>query len=129
MQQEYVATNVARSGVLTGADVYVYGFDQLQPPFCKTLAAALPVTGSLTVLMLDNHEREADGHIFAAQVQSLAGLRAAVGDAGLTCTSRFSNVSMPERAPALTILERDLFARGLKQAAGGSDDWKSAEGV
>ena len=100
-QQEHLSANIARSGVLTDACVFVYGFDLLQLPFCRMLAAALPVTRSMAVLMLCDTGNEGDSHIFEAQRQNLKTLQKMLSRAGLPFRRCKSGQAPAPRDPAL----------------------------
>ena len=109
-QQAWTAEHLAESGVLTDACVFVYGFDMLQPPFCRILLSAMSCAHSVRVLMVST-PGTGDGYIFEAQEQSLRCLRGMLYYAGLEQMNITSRMAKPPRAPGLTHLEENLFNR------------------
>lgn len=90
--------------------MFVYGFDMLQPPFCRILLEAMRSAYSVTVLMISSPQ-QGDGYIFAAQEQSLNALKGMLAHEGLPYETIVSGVSGAEKAPGLKHLEENLFSR------------------
>ena len=110
-QQQESLRRLASSGVVTDAHVWVYGFDVLQQPFCELLAHIAPLAASLDVAMVMDMESAPDGRIFLAQRRSVARLTGLLAERGVDCVQHYLPMEQDGRAPALTHLERDLFAR------------------
>lgn len=106
-----MCARLARSGVLDGTSVFVYGFDMLQPPFCSLLTLAALRAEQVTVMMIADPGNSGDGHIFAAQKQSLSVLRTMLDETGIHSQRIISGRQVTGRDPALIHLERNLFSR------------------
>ena len=88
-QQAESLRRLAASGVVSGAHVWVYGFDVLQQPFCELLAHIAPLAASLTVTMTMDGESAPDGRIFLAQRRSAARLTRLLSQQGVDCVMKF----------------------------------------
>lgn len=108
--QEELIRRLPDSGVVSGAAVWVYGFDVLTRPMCALLAVVGAEADRLTVtLAMDAREAE-DGRIFRAQQCSAVLLRKTLDMAGIAVQEvRAPRPPLPA-APALQWLESRLFA-------------------
>ena len=70
-QMEDAARQLARSGILTGVSLFVYGFDLLQPELCGLLAESLR-SARFVGIGLTMDSQAADARIFEGQLQSKA---------------------------------------------------------
>lgn len=111
-QQAESLRRLASSGVVSGAHLWVYGFDVLPQPLCELLAQAADLAASLTVTMTMDREGAPDGRIFLAQRKSVGRLMALLAQREIPCRLAYLPEADLGRAPALRHLERALFARG-----------------
>lgn len=119
-QQAEALRRLAPSGVVSGAHVWVYGFDVLPQPLCELLAEASALTRSLTVTMTMDRESAPDGRIFLAQRKSVGRLMDLLAQREIPCRQAYLPQADLRRAPALTHLEKALFARDAAPFAGDS---------
>ena len=100
------------SGVLTGAEVWVYGFDLLNEGFCRLLTVAAECAAALTVAMTMDQEDAPDGRLFRAQRRSALRLAEVLAERGISCRTEWLPASpLTDREPALRHLEQALFTR------------------
>ena len=111
MQDQDVIRHLAPSHVLDGADVWVYGFDVLQQPFCELLAEAAPLVNQLTVTLIMDAKEAADGRIFLTQRRSAQTLISCLERKGIAHELRYLPLLPDTKAPALRHLEQHLFTR------------------
>ena len=111
MQQQEAVRRLASSHVMDGADVWVYGFDVLQEPFCQLLAEAAGLVHSLTVTLTMDAKEAADGRIFLTQRRSAHGLINCLDARGIPHALRYLPLCRETKAPALRHLEQHLFTR------------------
>ncbi len=109
-QEEESCRRLRNSGVVTDANLWVYGFDNLPAPLCRLLCVAAPLVRSLTVTMTMDFESAPDGHLFLTQRQSVANLMAMLEKQGIPSTIKIITAEGSPRNPALQWLEKYLFA-------------------
>lgn len=112
---------LAQSGVVSGAHLWVFGFDMIQLPMCRLLTEAARHAASMHVLMTMDSPDAPDGRLFSAQRRCTAQLMALLQENGLPSTLEYLPNQAQNRHPALTHLERSLFARRDEPFAGGDD--------
>lgn len=110
-QEQDVLRRLAPSRVMDGADVWVYGFDVLQQPFCHLLTVAAPLVHQLTVTLTMDAKEAADGRIFLTQRRSAHTLITLLERQHLSYDLRYLPPLKDEKAPALRHLEQHLFTR------------------
>lgn len=110
-QEQDVFRRLAPSHVMDGADVWVYGFDVLQQPFCQLLAESAALTHQLTVTLTMDAKEADDGRIFLTQRRSAAGLMDLLAERQIPCEIRYLPILPDTKAPALRHLEQHLFTR------------------
>ena len=120
MQQRETVSRLQASGVLTGAAVFVYGFDVLPRPMCELLAEAAALCSSLIVTMTMDARDTGDGRIFLTQRRSAAELMEMLQARGIPVTWRYLPAGEDDRDPALQHLEKHLFTRIAVPFAGDS---------
>ena len=74
---------MARSGVLKGKHLFVYGFDMITPTFAAELVHMAKLAASLTLAVETDENAAPDGRLFAPVNLSLDRLAAAARDAGV----------------------------------------------
>lgn len=106
-------SRMARSGVLSGQNVFVYGFDMITPAFAAQLAQMASLARSLTLCVETDENGAPDGRLFAPVNASIDRLCALAGKAGVAVTREKIDrlLGVPED---LRILERSLFALGAQ---------------
>ncbi len=121
MQQRENVQRLPRSGVLTGAAVFVYGFDVLPRPMAELLAEAAPLCAAMTITMTMDAREAPDGRVFQTQRRSAADLMELLQSRGVEVDWRYLPLREDiGRAPALIHLEQHLFARREAVFAGDS---------
>ena len=110
-QQLETAARVRRSGVVRGADVYVYGFDVLPQTMLELLCEVARDAASLTVTLVMDAADAPDGRLFMTQRNAAMGLMQRLELEGIPSDLRYLPRRTLERDPALTHLERYLFSR------------------
>ena len=121
MQHEDSLRRLEQSGVLTGAHLWVYGFDLWQEPMMRLLCEAGRLTASMHVLMTSDAADAPDGRLFSAQRRCMTRLASMLRERGLICEMRFLKDDAAGRHPALAHLEKHLFARTDVPYHGGGD--------
>ncbi|MGN0778742.1 MAG: PD-(D/E)XK nuclease family protein [Aristaeellaceae bacterium] len=111
MQQQEAIRRLPASHVMDGADVWVYGFDVLQQPFCELLVQAAPLARSITVTLTMDAKEAADGRVFLTQRRSARELIACLDRQGIPHELRYLPLCRETKDPALRHLERHLFTR------------------
>lgn len=111
-QEQDVLRRLAPSGVMDGADVWVYGFDVLPQPFCQLLREAAPLVHQLTVTLIMDAKEAADGRIFLTQRRSAAMLIDLLRERAIPYDQRYlPRLKTDTKAPALRHIEQHLFTR------------------
>lgn len=110
---------------MTGAAVWVYGFDVLPEPFCLLLAEAATLADSLTVALVMDAKEALDGRIFLTQRRTVADLARRLNERGVPHEIRYLPLIDDGRAPALRHLERYLFTRGTRPLTATHPAWRS----
>ena len=121
MQQQDCIDRLQQSGVVTGAHLWVYGFDMLQLPMCRLLARAAQLAQSMHVLMTMDSADAPDGRLFLAQRRCIAQLMTLLKEIGVEAAVRYTSAAPAERHPALRQLEHSLFARSSDTFPGAQD--------
>ena len=121
MQQQDCIDRLQQSGVVTGAHLWVYGFDMLQLPMCRLLVRAAQLAQSMHVLMTMDSADAPDGRLFLPQRRCIAQLMTLLKESGVDAAVRYSSAAPAERHPALRHLERSLFARSNDAFTGAQD--------
>lgn len=112
MQQQDTLSRLAPSGVLTGAAVFVYGFDVLPQPMCALLAESATLAESVTVTLTMDAKEAYDGRIFLTQRRSAAELIRHLGERKIPYELRYlPHRDIPGKSPCLIHLEENLFTR------------------
>lgn len=106
-------TRMARSGVLTMQNVFVYGFDMITPGFAAQLVHMASLAQSLTLCVETDDNGAPDGRLFAPVNASIDRLCKLAGQAGIGVTRERIDraLDVPED---LQLLERSLFALGAR---------------
>ena len=110
-QDQDVLRRLPRSRVMDGADVWVYGFDVLQQPFCQLLCAAAPLVHQLTVTLTMDAKEALDGRIFLTQRRSAHTLISLLEQQRIPHELRYLPPVKDTKQPALRHLEKHLFTR------------------
>jgi ATP-dependent helicase/DNAse subunit B len=74
---------MARSGVLDGQHLFVFGFDMITPTFAAELVYMAKIAASLTLAVETDENAAPDGRLFAPVNLSLDRLAAAAREAGV----------------------------------------------
>lgn len=119
-QQQDTLRRLAPSRIMDGADVWVYGFDVLQQPFCAMLAEAALLAHILTVTLTMDAKEVADGRIFLTQRRSAHTLITLLDEKKIPHELRYLPQKGDTQAPALRHLEQHLFTRRDTPFAGDS---------
>ncbi len=98
------------SDLLTGAALFVYGFDAIRPDLRELIQASARFAADVRVFMVMDEESAPDGRIFAEQRRSAAELSAALAEQGTPCRTVWPRRPREDAEPALAWLERYLFA-------------------
>lgn len=108
---------MARSGVMDGQHVFVYGFDMITPTFAAQLVHMAGLAASVTLAVETDRNAAPDGRLFAPVNLSLERLRALAAQKGIPCTQEA--LEQPLDAPEdIRALERGLYALGGKAETG-----------
>ena len=100
-----------RSGVLSGQNVFVYGFDMITPAFADQLVHMAALADTLTLVMETDDNSAPDGRLFAPVNFSIDRLGALAQQAGVPVVRE--RINKPLDAPEdLRVLERSLYALG-----------------
>lgn len=104
---------MARSGVLDGQNVFVYGFDMITPAFAAQLVHMAALADTLTLAVETDGNGAPDGYLFAPVNASIDRLCALAQQAGVPVgRERIERaLDVPEDLKAL---ERSLFALGAR---------------
>lgn len=112
MQHQDMQRRLKPSGVLTGAVLFVYGFDVLPQPMCALLAEAAALTQSVTVALTMDAKEAYDGRIFLTQRRSAAELIHHLEERDIPFDMRYlPHRDIPGKEPSLIHLEENLFTR------------------
>ena len=100
-----------RSGVLSGQNVFVYGFDMITPAFADQLVHMAALADTLTLVMETDDNSAPDGRLFAPVNFSIDRLCMLSQQAGVPVVRE--RINKPLDAPEdLRVLERSLYALG-----------------
>lgn len=112
MQHQDMQRRLKPSGVLTGAVLFVYGFDVLPQPMCALLAEAATLAQSVTVALTMDAREAYDGRIFLTQRHSAAELIHHLEERDIPFDMRYlPHRDIPGKEPSLIHLEENLFTR------------------
>ncbi|MBP3522119.1 MAG: PD-(D/E)XK nuclease family protein, partial [Clostridia bacterium] len=104
-------SRMPRSGVLSGQNVFVYGFDMITPAFADQLVHMAALADTLTLVMETDDNSAPDGRLFAPVNFSINRLCALAQQAGVPVVRE--RINKPLDAPEdLRVLERSLYALG-----------------
>ena len=108
---------LARSGVVDGQHVFVYGFDMLTPTFSAELLHIASLCASLTLAIETDANAAPDGRLFSAVNFSIDRLANMARERGipLSRSRRDPELDAPRD---IRLLERGLFALGLPPVSG-----------
>ncbi len=119
MQQRELISRVRGSGVLTGAALFVYGFDVIPQPMAELICEAAEELHSLTVTMTMDAREVPDGRIFETQRRSASDLMNLLKTHGIPVEWRYLPIVEDHaRVAALQHLERHLFTRRIVKFEG-----------
>jgi len=107
--QDALLNRLPSSGVVSGAHVWIYGFDLISPQFARQIAAMARESASLRVALTLEGESARDGRIFAPPRETLARLARHFDSEGLFWAHERVMTPLPS-APAIAHLEAELFA-------------------
>jgi len=102
---------MARSGVLSGQHVFVYGFDMITPTFASELVHMAGLADSLTLAVETDDNAAPDGRLFAPVNFSLERLKKLASEQGIP----IEHEKMEEDLDApedIRLMEHSLFALG-----------------
>jgi len=106
---------MARSGVLSGQHVFVYGFDMITPTFASELVHMAHLADSLTLAVETDDNGAPDGRLFAPVNFSLERLKKLAGENGIPVECE--KIEAELNAPGdIRLMERSLFALGGAEA-------------
>ncbi len=110
-------SRMARSGVMKGQHVYVYGFDMITPTFAAELANMAQLAASLTLAVETDENGAPDGRLYAPVNFSLERLEKLLKDQGIAVQRE--RIDAPLAAcEEICALEEGLYALGGKQHEG-----------
>ncbi|MCL1795248.1 MAG: PD-(D/E)XK nuclease family protein, partial [Clostridia bacterium] len=107
--QEAMLDRLPASGVVTGAHVWIYGFDLLSPQFTRQIAAMAREAFSLRVALTLESEPARDAGVFAPSRETLARLGRFLDSERLLWTHEPVRTALPS-SPEIAHLETELFA-------------------
>lgn len=108
---------LARSGVVSGRNVFVYGFDMITAQFAAELLDIAPLCASLTLAVETDDDGAPDGDLFRAVNASLSRLERMAAERGVPVEKARirREIPLPED---LRALESGLFAPGARAFEG-----------
>lgn len=106
-----VREKLARSGVLDGQHVFVYGFDMITPTFAQELTDIARHAASLTVAIETDKNGAPDGRLFAPVNASIDRLIALAKESGVEIDTETIEIEI-DAPKEIRALERGLFALG-----------------
>ncbi|MDD3411303.1 MAG: PD-(D/E)XK nuclease family protein [Eubacteriales bacterium] len=109
-QLRYVASRLPESGLMSGQNVFVYGFDSLPQQLMGLLCAIAPLCGSLTVALICDGEDATDGELYQPVRQGIARFQRLLADQGLTAEIAALPRTPLESAPAIRHIDEALFS-------------------
>lgn len=110
-------SRMARSGVLYGQHVFVYGFDMITPVSAMELLEMAALAESLTLAMETDENGAPDGRLFAPVNFSIERLCTMAAERGMA--AEIERIDREIEAPEdICALERNLFALGGKAKLG-----------
>ncbi len=86
---EDMLSRIAKGRPFAGADVFIYGFDQLSESLCRLAACLAAQAGSVCVALVAQGEQEEDGEAFARVRQGLQRLKETMEDQKLPVDIRW----------------------------------------
>ncbi|MDR3051458.1 MAG: PD-(D/E)XK nuclease family protein [Oscillospiraceae bacterium] len=111
--QTAMRQRLAASGLLQGAQVWVYGFDMLTEQFARTLAQAASLAASLCVALVMDEPPCRDAALYTPVRASAARFARILDQAGIACARQ--TVDAPLAASeTLQYLEQELYAYPAK---------------
>lgn len=106
-----MCARLARSGVLSGQRVFVYGFDMITPAFAAELVEMAKLADALTLAVETDENGAPDGRLFAPVNLSIERLRALAGEAGVPLAWERLDAGL-DAPDDIRCMERRLFALG-----------------
>lgn len=117
----FVTERLAAADLLTGKDLFVYGFDELSEPLRALLCAAAALCGSVTVGLIGDGAAAADQELYLPVRQSVARFRIALNAQKIG----LREIRLPQdalsHAPAIDHLDAALYAYPQKRFTGEQD--------
>ena len=108
-------SRMARSGVLSGQHVFIYGFDMITPTFAAELVHMAALSKSLTLAVETDDNGVPDGRLYAPVNFSLERLGQLAAQQGIAIKREKLDCELA--APHdIAVMERQLFALGAKGA-------------
>ena len=116
VQRELLA-RMEPSGVLAGAQIFIYGFDMITPTFAAQICAMARCAQELTLALTLDTAPARDAALYVPALRSLQRLEDLLREAGIP-TGR-ERVAAPLNAPAdIAHLERELYAYPMRPMRG-----------
>ncbi len=112
-----VHEKLARSGVLEGQHVYVYGFDMITPTFAQDLVYMDSQAASLTLAIETDRNGAPDGRLYAPVNASIDRLVQLAKDSGVCVEREVVEADLDAPGP-IRALECGLFALGNRKYEG-----------
>lgn len=100
---------MARSGVLDGVHVFVYGFDMITPTFAQDMLCMNALAKSVNLLVETDKNGAADGRLFAPVNASLDRLAGMAAERGISIEREKIDTEI-EAPKSIQVLEKQLFA-------------------
>lgn len=112
-----VHEKMERSCVLTGQNVFIYGFDMITPSFAADILKMAPLCESLTLAVETDKNGAPDGRLFAPVNASIDRLCAQAKEQGISVDREVITKAIKAK-PEICALEKNLFALGTKPYEG-----------
>ncbi len=112
-RMRYVAGRLAKSELLPGQHVFVYGFDLLPQPLQHLLAAMAPLCESLTVALVCDGENAPDGELYLPIRRSIGRFLELLQAQGLSAQVVPLPCKPLPAPPAIQHLDRALYAHPI----------------
>ena len=105
-----LCARLERSGVLTGADLYIYGFDTVRPDLRRLIAEAVRLCARVAVLLTAADAEAPAGRIFRPQRDSMAMLRKELEERGAEAKTVWLEEETADKPESLRFLQKNLFS-------------------
>ena len=115
--ERYLVSGIGDSGVVTGADVYVCGFDLIPSPFARLIGRMASLASRVTVALTLCAANARDSRAFRAQRRTAQNLTQILAEAGVE-TVTVLREAHEEKTPELAHLGLNLFAETPSPWAG-----------